>query len=237
MVPRRCAQGTMGKSKKRDPNKPRRALNGFLFFSKKRRTEIKEGNPSISFPELAKQIGEEWKKMADEDKAPFEKLALEDKVRYNKEMGKREIWGGQVGGWMVVTFRMLTRFETFPPLGKQTSYLNCKFVGTADGYQAPPEYAKKNTRRDPNKPKRAMTAYLHFCDAHRGAVKAENSDKDSKEILKILAEMWKETDEDGRMPFHKQAEADRERYDSEVLQLAEKRNRGIIEEYYSSGEE
>ena len=107
------------------------------------------------------------------------------------------------------------------------------------GYQAPPEY-KKNSRRDPNKPKRAMTAYLHFCDAHRGSVKAENSDKDSKEILKILADMWKETDEDARMPFRKQADADRERYDQELRQLVEKRNRGFVghqDDEYSGSED
>lgn len=41
---------------------------------------------TLSFFLQGKLLGEEWKKLSDEDKAPYEEQAEEDKERYQKEM-------------------------------------------------------------------------------------------------------------------------------------------------------
>ena len=70
------------KRKKRvDPNAPKK-LNSYQVFMADRRTK----NPEASFAELSKISGEEWRGLSVKEKEPFEKLAEEDKARFEKKM-------------------------------------------------------------------------------------------------------------------------------------------------------
>lgn len=71
------------------------------------------------------------------------------------------------------------------------------------------------------KPKRAMTAYLFFCKAHRDEVKEAYPELKMIEIQKKLGERWKRATDQEKVPFVKQAQADRKRYDEEVLKNQE----------------
>lgn len=73
------------KSKKKDPDAPKRGISGFMFFSNAKRAEVKENNPGIAFGEVGKKLGEMWKGLSADEKVPFEKLAAKDKARYEKE--------------------------------------------------------------------------------------------------------------------------------------------------------
>lgn len=72
--------------KKKDPNAPKRAMSGFMFFSQLERESIKKSNPGMPFTEVAKALGERWKKMSVEEKEPFESKARADKKRYKNAM-------------------------------------------------------------------------------------------------------------------------------------------------------
>lgn len=72
--------------KKKDPNAPKRAIPGFIFFSKIERENIKNSNPGIAFTEMGKVLGEKWKKMTAEEKEPYESKARDDKKRYKDEV-------------------------------------------------------------------------------------------------------------------------------------------------------
>ena len=50
------------------------------------RPKIKEEQPEISFKEMGTKLGQMWKELSDEEKAPWQEKADEDKVRYKKEM-------------------------------------------------------------------------------------------------------------------------------------------------------
>mmetsp|Transcript_2358 Transcript_2358/g.4527 ORF Transcript_2358/g.4527 Transcript_2358/m.4527 type:complete len:138 (-) Transcript_2358:1605-2018(-) len=71
-----------------------------------------------------------------------------------------------------------------------------------------------------NKPKRAMSAYLYFCKAHRDSVKAEHPELAMKDVQREIGKRWQETSEAERVPYVHQAESDRKRYDAEVEQRA-----------------
>lgn len=68
---------------------PKRSRSAYLFFFTDKRTEIKNnvgdtvGNPYI---EVIKQIAKMWKNLSEEDKEPYQKMATEDKVRYETEL-------------------------------------------------------------------------------------------------------------------------------------------------------
>jgi hypothetical protein len=70
----------------KDKNKPKRGLSAFMYYSQERRPAVKKSKPDIKFGEIAKVIGAEWKDMKESAKAKYQKLAVKDKARYEKEM-------------------------------------------------------------------------------------------------------------------------------------------------------
>eukprot|EP00252_Welwitschia_mirabilis_P021283 TRINITY_DN5415_c0_g1_i1.p1 TRINITY_DN5415_c0_g1~~TRINITY_DN5415_c0_g1_i1.p1 ORF type:complete len:652 (+),score=167.25 TRINITY_DN5415_c0_g1_i1:276-2231(+) len=72
--------------KKKDPNAPKRAMSGFMFFSQVERENLRKNNPGMSFTDVGRTLGERWKKMSAEEKAPFEQKAKADQKRYKEAM-------------------------------------------------------------------------------------------------------------------------------------------------------
>ena len=73
-----------GSKKSTGPRKPRSA---FAFFGEATRAELTEAMPDIQIETLTKLIGEEWKKLSDDAKAPYMRQAEEDQARYARGMG------------------------------------------------------------------------------------------------------------------------------------------------------
>lgn len=103
-----------GKRKqKKDPNAPKRALSAFFFFCGERRGEVKAQNPAFGLGDIAKELGKQWEKVG--DKAKYEKMAAEDKKRFEREMAAynkgectcRVCW---IGAWSRPMLLMLQRF-------------------------------------------------------------------------------------------------------------------------------
>lgn len=72
--------------KKKDPNAPKKAMTGFMFFSQVERENLKKSDPGMGFTDVGRTLGERWKKMSAEEKAPYETKAKADKERYNAAM-------------------------------------------------------------------------------------------------------------------------------------------------------
>jgi len=61
------------KKRKKKKSTVKRASTAFLIFSNENRDRVKKENSGISFGDVGKFLGAEWKKMGSEDKAPYEK--------------------------------------------------------------------------------------------------------------------------------------------------------------------
>jgi hypothetical protein len=74
--------------------------------------------------------------------------------------------------------------------------------------------APKNERppKDPNAPKRPITAFLAFSNRHRTLVKAQNPGMRTTSISKILAQMWKIAPKEERLFYIEQDRQNRKRY-------------------------
>ena len=73
-------------SKPKDPNAPKRAKNGYLFFTIEKRTEFKTENPDLKPTEITKKLSEEWNKIKGTSKAKkWMDMAQEDKERYEED--------------------------------------------------------------------------------------------------------------------------------------------------------
>lgn len=51
-----------------------------------RREELRNEFPDMHHLDVTKKIGEEWMALSDEQKKPYLDAALDDKIRYKKEM-------------------------------------------------------------------------------------------------------------------------------------------------------
>lgn len=68
-----------------DPNAPKRSLSAYMFFANENRDIVRSENPGISFGGVGKLLGEKWKALTPEGKAPYESKAEADKKRYEEE--------------------------------------------------------------------------------------------------------------------------------------------------------
>ncbi|KAJ1873988.1 Non-histone chromosomal protein 6 [Coemansia sp. RSA 1722] len=73
----------------------------------------------------------------------------------------------------------------------------------------------RRAKKDPNAPKRSLSAYMFFSQANRKTVKDDNPEATFGNIGKILGDMWKGMSDKEKAPFFKQAEDDKKRYEAE----------------------
>ena len=59
-----------------------------MFFASEKRPGLKEKNPNATIGEISQMIGAEWQSLDAEAKKPYEKMAADDKIRYQNEMEK-----------------------------------------------------------------------------------------------------------------------------------------------------
>merc|ERR1712129_565772 len=68
---------------KKDPNAPKLPSTAWFLFSADERAKVKAEDPSLSFGDIAKLIGQRWKEVDSEDKKRYEKMAEEGKKKYD----------------------------------------------------------------------------------------------------------------------------------------------------------
>ncbi|KAI1770830.1 Non-histone chromosomal protein 6 [Hypoxylon cercidicola] len=74
---------------------------------------------------------------------------------------------------------------------------------------------KRKTKKDPNAPKRGLSAYMFFANEQRENVRDENPGISFGQVGKILGERWKALNDKQRAPYEAKAAADKKRYEDE----------------------
>ncbi|KAK3679356.1 Non-histone chromosomal protein 6 [Recurvomyces mirabilis] len=70
-------------------------------------------------------------------------------------------------------------------------------------------------KKDPNMPKRGLSAYMFFANDQREKVREENPGIKFGEVGKVLGERWKALNEKQKAPYDAKAAADKKRYEEE----------------------
>lgn len=70
-------------------------------------------------------------------------------------------------------------------------------------------------KKDPNAPKRGLSAYMFFANEQRENVRAENPGIAFGQVGKVLGERWKALTDKQRQPYEAKAQADKKRYEDE----------------------
>ncbi|KAJ3438390.1 high mobility group protein [Anaeramoeba flamelloides] len=71
-------------------------------------------------------------------------------------------------------------------------------------------------RKDPNAPKRNLSAYFFYVREQRTNVQRENPELKISEISRLIAQGWKNLSETERGPYHSLANEDKIRYKKEM---------------------
>ncbi|KAK2749353.1 Non-histone chromosomal protein 6 [Onygenales sp. PD_40] len=70
-------------------------------------------------------------------------------------------------------------------------------------------------KKDPNAPKRGLSAYMFFANEQRENVREENPGISFGQVGKVLGERWKALNEKQRAPYEAKAAADKKRYEEQ----------------------
>lgn len=76
----------------------------------------------------------------------------------------------------------------------------------------------KKQKKDPNAPKRNMSAYFLYSIEARQAVKEENPEASFGDIARLISEKFKNLSEKERKIWDGKAAADKERYNAEIAE-------------------
>jgi len=87
---KKAKKGKKTEKKKKDPNAPKRPLSAFMYYSQKQRPNVKKENPTATFAEVAKILGEQWKALDASLRKEYDKSAADDKKRFEKQKAAYE---------------------------------------------------------------------------------------------------------------------------------------------------
>ncbi|ODM88511.1 High mobility group protein DSP1 [Orchesella cincta] len=169
-------------------------VSAYAYFVKICRDQWKrEGAEKLSFADHSKKCAELWEEMSASQKMPFVELQMKDKTRYQKEMR-----------------------SYVPPTGTTTA----KGAGTVAAKGVKVKRMKK--AKDPNAPKRGLSAFFCFSHDERAKVKGANPGFGVADV----ARMWGGMNDADKSKYQTMAAQDKARYQKEMEEykrLAESR--------------
>lgn len=162
------------KKKKKDPNAPVPAMTAYRYFCE----DLKSKGAVEKSGEATRQM---WKECQGEERKKFTEMASVDKKRFEEE---NEIYRKSVDAKESKEKALEMYYE------KQKQELAMEFFEAHLQAQSAMNEKKKKKEKDPAAPKRAMSAYLFFCQENRDSIVKQNPDKSATEVMKIMAEEW-----------------------------------------------
>lgn len=113
--------------------------------------------------------------------------------------------------WKQLNDKQKKKYEAMALKDKQ------RYENEKEGYTPDPAFLKQGKKKkDPNAPKRALSAYLYFCNDNRASCQKKNPNAKITEIASLLAVQWKACPDKKRAIYNKQAEDDKARYLAEM---------------------
>ncbi|XP_064608468.1 high mobility group protein B1-like [Liolophura sinensis] len=115
--------------------------------------------------------------------------------------------------WKVMSEKEKMRFEDMAKRDKE------RFEREMSTYVPPkgePTGKRKRKNKDPNAPKRGLSAFFFFCNEERAKVKAANPSLSMGEIARELGKRWEKVQGASRSKYEQDAARDKARYEQEM---------------------
>ncbi|KAL3785754.1 hypothetical protein ACHAW5_003596 [Stephanodiscus triporus] len=193
------------KRKRRDPNKPKGCLTAVLMYSNANRERVKTENPDLKFGDVARLLSAEYSSLPPEDAAIWQKASVDDRVRYNREM-LSYVPPAQVSGD--------GGDATADRSDDDSIVADDEAVAVVESRPAP-----KKPKKDPNAPKKPLSSWHFFTSGcARRQVLAQHPTATARDVMGLLSSQYKVLLEEERAVLDERANADRERYEMEMLE-------------------
>ena len=181
--------------KKKDPNAPKRGKSSYMFFCAEYRAKVKEELDDPKPTDVTAELGRRWNELKTDKKKKkefekFEKMAADDKERYQAEM--EEYVPSEDGD------------EEEEKPKKKAVPKKGAVKAAAKGSEVKGSSAKGSSVKGSSAKK--PSAYTCFVKARRPEMKEENPEMSGAEITKQLAKAWKDMDEEGKASWQQRAE-------------------------------
>jgi hypothetical protein len=205
--------GKKQKSQKRQKGEPKGKLTAYGFFSKEIRTHMKENNQLVLFTELATQTAALWRNMTEEQKAPYEQQAREDKERWTREMEQfKANYPHGMEAAISASSMMSSSVENIVAGGVTGG------IPPAAGKKAKKAKKDKDAPKDRNAPKGPVNSFLFYYARCCRDLKQTDPTMENKEMARVAGIRWKALTAEEKAPFEQMAKEDKERH---ARQLAE----------------
>lgn len=87
-----------------------------------------------------------------------------------------------------------------------------RFVREKAAYKGPWNLPKRRAKKDPNAPKRPMSAFLKFSKTRRKTVKEQNPDVSNTDVSRLLGEIWRNATDAEKAPYIEAEIIERNKY-------------------------
>ena len=87
-----------------------------------------------------------------------------------------------------------------------------RYEAEKEAYTGPWQVSNKRQKKDKGSPKRPMSAFLHFSQTRRQAVKDDHPNMRNPEISRALGEVWRGMSQEEKRPFVEREKVEREKY-------------------------
>jgi len=209
-----------------EDGRPKGKMTPYAFFVQMCRAEHKRKHPDdeVNFGEFSKKCAERWRTMSEKEKKRFNQMSEEDKKRYDVEManfhphGVFSSRGTGAGRNAKLTPEMIAHHHQQQQRVQMAQMAQLQMAAAA---QAQSELEakgggrrrrKKKRIKDPNAPKRCMSAFFWFSQDARASVKQAFPSYAVGDIAKELAKRWGDLTPERKLKYDKLAADDRERY-------------------------
>jgi len=216
--------GKDNKKANKDPDAPKRPTSSYIYFTKKIRSEVAAKNPEAKPTEVTKIMGSMWKELGTKDIKKFEKMAKADRERYAAEKAvydakvtdkKAKAEQEEIARFEQEKKEAMELLESTKQLSGELSIPNV----TGDGMSIVSDMSikSKKKKKDPNAPKRALTAYNFFFTENRESIKSKMpAETNNKEVMSEVGGQWKALPESTKKKYNKMADKDKVRYADEM---------------------
>ena len=164
------------KQVQKDTNRPKRPITPWLAFCNEKRGEVSKQGMSITV--VTQTLSKMWSELSETQKQPYVDVSTKDRERYTEAMK-----------------------SYVPPQPVPAEVVPNEAVAPADVSEeavVAPVVPKVKKDRKP-------TGYLLYCNTMRPTFKENNSGAKSTELMKLVANSWKELTDEQRTEWNEKA--------------------------------
>ncbi|CAJ1937734.1 unnamed protein product [Cylindrotheca closterium] len=207
----------------KDPDAPKRPTSSYMYFAKETRSEVVSKYPDAKPTEVTTMMGAMWKQLDAKAMKKFEKMAEADRERYAAEKAvydakvtvkKAEAEQEEIARFEQEKKEAMELLESSKQLSGEMIIQN---VGGEAMSVVSDLSNKSKKKKDPNAPKRALTAYNFFFTQNRESIKSKlPAESTNTELMSEIGRQWKALAESKKQKYNKMAEKDKVRYANEM---------------------